>query len=47
MNALLRGEVFEGLASLGHDETQKEAIIRFQAFLKDKCPELLPADAEE
>lgn len=36
LNVLLRGEVFMALATFGHDETQREAMARFQVFLNDK-----------
>jgi len=44
LDAMLRGEVLTALAAFGHDETLKEAIRRFDAFLADRNTSLLPPD---
>jgi len=41
---MLRGEVLTALAVFGHDETLKEAVRRFDAFLADRNTPLLPPD---
>nr|ADE77276.1 unknown [Picea sitchensis] len=41
---MLRGQILELLAQFGHEETQEEAIRRFNAFLNDRSTPLLPAD---
>ncbi|CAF2068169.1 unnamed protein product [Brassica napus] len=44
LDAMLRGEVLTALTAFGHDETLKEAIRRFDAFLADRNTSLLPPD---
>jgi puromycin-sensitive aminopeptidase len=44
LDAMLRGEVLTALAVFGHDETLKEAVRRFDAFLADRNTPLLPPD---
>ena len=44
LHAMLRGEVLTALAVFGHDETLKEAVRRFDAFLADRNTPLLPPD---
>lgn len=44
LDAMLRGEVLTALAVFGHDETLKEAIRRFDAFVADRNTSLLPPD---
>ncbi|XP_020219267.1 aminopeptidase M1 isoform X1 [Cajanus cajan] len=42
--SLLRGEVFQALATFDHDKTQEEALRRFQILLDDRNTSLLPAN---
>ncbi|MCD9639830.1 AP-1 complex subunit mu-1-Iike [Datura stramonium] len=44
LDAMLRGELLNALASFGHDETINEAIRRFQIFLNDRNTAVLPPD---
>ncbi|XP_010432617.1 PREDICTED: aminopeptidase M1-like [Camelina sativa] len=44
LDAMLRGEVLTALAAFGHDETLKEAVRRFDAYLADRNTSLLPPD---
>lgn len=44
LDAMLRGELLTALAEFGHDLTQKEAIVRFHAFVNDRNTPLLPPD---
>ncbi|XP_035539457.1 aminopeptidase M1-like isoform X1 [Juglans regia] len=46
LSALLRGEVLVALSTFGHDNTHKEAIRRFQAFVDDRNTPLLSADTK-
>lgn len=46
LSALLRGEVLLALSTFGHDNTHKEAIRRFQAFVDDRNTPLLSADTK-
>lgn len=44
LDAMLRGELLTALAEFGHDLTQKEAIVRFHAYVNDRNTPLLPPD---
>ena len=46
-NILLRGEILQALAFLGHEETHREALQRFQSFLNDRNTPLLSADTRD
>lgn len=43
-SSLLRGEVFQALSAFDHDETQQEALRRFQIWLDDSNTSLLSAN---
>ncbi|PKI72071.1 hypothetical protein CRG98_007528 [Punica granatum] len=47
LDAMLRGEILTALAVFGHEETQKEASRRFNAFLEDRNTPLLPPDTRK
>ena len=42
--SLLRGEVFQALATFDHDKTQQEALRRFQILLDGRNTSLPPAN---
>ncbi|TMX01154.1 hypothetical protein EJD97_025047 [Solanum chilense] len=44
LDAMLRGELLNALASFGHDETINEAVRRFRIFLDDRNTAVLPPD---
>ncbi|XP_015084853.1 aminopeptidase M1 [Solanum pennellii] len=44
LDAMLRGELLNALASFGHDETINEAVRRFHIFLDDRNTAVLPPD---
>ncbi|WJX86470.1 hypothetical protein P8452_68776 [Trifolium repens] len=46
-NSLLRGEIFEALATFGHDKTQQEARRCFQILLNDRNTSLLSANTRK
>lgn len=45
-SALLRAEILQALVIFGHDQTQKEALDRFQTLLNDRNTPLLSADTK-
>ncbi|KAI5336769.1 hypothetical protein L3X38_016038 [Prunus dulcis] len=45
-SALLRAEILRALVIFGHDQTQKEALHRFQTLLNDGNTPLLSADTK-
>ncbi|RDX98863.1 Aminopeptidase M1-A, partial [Mucuna pruriens] len=45
--SLMRGEVFQALATFDHDKTQQEALRRFQILLDDRNTSLLPANTRK
>ncbi|XP_004245070.1 aminopeptidase M1 [Solanum lycopersicum] len=44
LDAMLRGELLNALASFGHGETINEAVRRFRIFLDDRNTAVLPPD---